>query len=135
VPAARAPPQVERYVLRLLGAAQRRRAAAALEACSVFGRQDAAFRWADDHAQAAELRCAPARAPPACAAVHTPNIACKAAWLMPYCAHPHAGMAGACRNGFSLKRRSHVTSQSCCRQCLAWMRPHALSAVRGSQEA
>ncbi len=46
-------------MLRLLGAAQRRRTAAAPEACSVFGRQDAAFRWVDDHAQAAELRCTP----------------------------------------------------------------------------
>lgn len=51
-------PQVERYVLRLLGAVQRRRGAAVPRPYQPFARQDAAFRWADAHPLAAELRCA-----------------------------------------------------------------------------
>lgn len=50
--------QVERYVLRLLGAVQRRRGAADPAPYEAFARQDAAFRWADAHPLAAELRCA-----------------------------------------------------------------------------
>lgn len=53
----RAPRQVERYVLRLLGAAQRRRDAREAPPSQAFARQDAAFRWADAHPLAAELRC------------------------------------------------------------------------------
>ncbi|KAK9844115.1 hypothetical protein WJX81_004810 [Elliptochloris bilobata] len=48
--------EVERYVLRLLGAAQRRRDAADLLPYQVFARQEAAFCWADAHPLAAELR-------------------------------------------------------------------------------
>lgn len=49
--------QVERYVMRLLGAAQRRRDAREAPPYQAFARQDAAFRWADAHPLAAELRC------------------------------------------------------------------------------
>ena len=54
-------PQVERYVLRLLGAVQRRRGAVGPAPYQPFARQDAAFCWADAHPLAAELRCAPSR--------------------------------------------------------------------------
>ena len=43
----------------MLGAVQRRRGTAGPAPYQPFARQDAAFRWADAHPLAAELRCAP----------------------------------------------------------------------------